>query len=159
VARWARITFTGFRVTSSRVAHYNPAQGSGLLGERGTGAGWSALVGGARLRRLLEMRRREFVVMTSARRWWLTKIGVGGLALWIPCTAVGGCAGKLKTAEPDAMDRISRLKNLYFLYVEKNKKGPPSEEALREFGKKLSETERADRRIGNDLEGIFTSPR
>jgi hypothetical protein len=57
------------------------------------------------------------------------------------------------------MDRISKLANLYRLYVEKNRKGPPSEEALREFGQKLSETERADRRIGNDLEGIFTSPR
>lgn len=71
-----------------------------------------------------------------------------------------GCAGTRASAPaPDAQDRISKLANLYRLYVEKNKKGPPTEDALREFGQKLSETERTDRRIGNDLEAIFVSPR
>jgi len=90
----------------------------------------------------------------------LTCVGGWGLA-FLACfmTSVGCGSGKPTTEQPTANDRISKLANLYRLYVEKNKKGPPSEEALREFGQKLSETERADRRIGNDLEGIFTSPR
>jgi hypothetical protein len=49
--------------------------------------------------------------------------------------------------------------NLYRLYVEKTQKAPPNEEALRDFGQKLTPTERADRLIGDDLEAIFTSPR
>jgi hypothetical protein len=43
--------------------------------------------------------------------------------------------------------------------VEKNKKGPPNEQALRAFGQKLSPQERDEYMIGDDLETIFTSPR
>jgi hypothetical protein len=51
------------------------------------------------------------------------------------------------------------LLRLYQVYVEKNKKGPPNESALREFGQKLSPQERDEYLIGDDLDGIFTSPR
>ena len=99
--------------------------------------------------------------MVSARssiRWCAPFVYAISLAIYIQAPL--GCgSGRATAPQPTANERINRLKNLYFLYVEKNRKGPPDEAALREFGQKLSETERADRGIGNDLEGIFTSPR
>jgi hypothetical protein len=62
-------------------------------------------------------------------------------------------------AQNDTHNRLQSLFNLYRLYVEKNHRGPPNEEALREFHQKLSSQERADRTIADDLEGIFVSPR
>jgi hypothetical protein len=59
----------------------------------------------------------------------------------------------------DAQDRLSKLMNLYRFYSDKNQKPPTNEEALREFGQKLSPQERADHLIGDDLDGIFLSPR
>ena len=38
--------------------------------------------------------------------------------------------------EADAKDRLSKLFNLYRLHIEKNRKGPASEEDLLAFGKK-----------------------
>jgi hypothetical protein len=69
-----------------------------------------------------------------------------------------GCGGG-RTSEPDAKVRLTKVLRLYQVYVEKNKKGPPNEQALREFGQKLSATERDEYLIGDDLDNIFTSPR
>jgi hypothetical protein len=69
-----------------------------------------------------------------------------------------GCGPHIKP-EPDAKARITQVLRLYQKYVEKNKKGPPDEAALREFAQKLTAQEREDYLIGNDLESIWTSPR
>jgi hypothetical protein len=61
--------------------------------------------------------------------------------------------------EPEAKVRLRKVLQLYKVYVDKNKKGPPNEQALREFGQKLSSQERDEYLIGDDLDGIFTSPR
>jgi hypothetical protein len=53
---------------------------------------------------------------------------------------------------------VAKLMNLYRYYADKQQKPPQNEEALREFGKKLTAEERSARMIGDDLEGIFTSP-
>jgi hypothetical protein len=55
--------------------------------------------------------------------------------------------------------RLTKLLRLYQVYVEKNKKGPADEQALHDFGQKLSPKERDEYLIGDDLESIFTSPR
>ena len=89
----------------------------------------------------------------SARcRQWLTWV-------LLACVVQPGYGGSVAAPQSDAQDRLAKLMNLYRAYVEKNQKGPPSEEALREFGQKLPANERADRRIGDDLENIFVSPR
>ena len=76
------------------------------------------------------------------------------------CCGNGGCgAGGGGNTEPEAKVRLTKVLRLYQVYVEKNKKGPPGEQALREFGEKLSPTERDEYLIGDDLETIFTSPR
>jgi len=74
---------------------------------------------------------------------------------------VAGCGGNrsASSAQPDGKERITRLFNLYRTYSDANHKAPASEQALQEFGQKLSANERADRLIGDDLEGIFVSPR
>jgi hypothetical protein len=70
-----------------------------------------------------------------------------------------GCRRQVAPPEPEAKVRLQRLFQLYKVYVEKNKKGPPGEQALRKFGEKLTAKERDEYLIGDDLDGIFTSPR
>jgi hypothetical protein len=83
------------------------------------------------------------------------------LTCWIAaflCCSLVGCGGG-NPSEPDAKVRLTKVLRLYQVYVDKNKKGPPDEQALREFGQKLSPKERDEYLIGDDLESIFTSPR
>jgi hypothetical protein len=69
-----------------------------------------------------------------------------------------GCGGGGQP-EPEAKVRLTKVLRLYQVYVEKNQKGPPNEQALRAFGQKLSPKERDEYLIGEDLDSIFTSPR
>jgi hypothetical protein len=78
-------------------------------------------------------------------------------ALLLPWAS--GCGRGSGSTEPEAKVRLTKLLRLYQLYAEKNKKGPPDEQALRAFGQKLSAQERDEYLIGDDLDGIFTSPR
>jgi len=88
-------------------------------------------------------------------RWLLA-----GSAVQLCCWSSAGCGSSAGSApKPEAQDRINKLLQLYRAYVDRNKKGPPSEQALREFGQKLTPQERTDLLIGDDLDGIFTSPR
>jgi hypothetical protein len=85
--------------------------------------------------------------------WALIVLACGGLVL-------AGCgSSSASSAQPDGKERISRLFNLYRAYCDAKGKGPPSEQALKEFGQKLPAKDRADRLIGDDLEEIFVSPR
>src|SRR5262245_9578489 len=47
--------------------------------------------------------------------------------------------------EPEAKVRLTKLLRLYQVYVEKNKKGPSGEQALRDFGQKLTPQERDEK--------------
>jgi hypothetical protein len=93
---------------------------------------------------------------------WLTmkrsRLGVYGCLALFVC-ALCGCGGGSAPPQPDAEVRLAKLLHLYQAYVQKNQKGPPSEEVLREFGKGLSAKEQEDFAIGDDIENIFTSPR
>jgi hypothetical protein len=80
-----------------------------------------------------------------------------GLVL-VACCGQVGCRGGGEP-EPEAKVRLTRLLRLYQVYVEKNRKGPANEQALRAFGQKLSSQERDGYLIGDDLDGIFISPR
>jgi hypothetical protein len=84
---------------------------------------------------------------------------LGSLALAVLSAAISGCGTAVAPPLPDAEARIARLFHLYQAYVAKNQKGPPNEEALREFGKKLGTKEREDYATGDDFDTIFTSPR
>jgi hypothetical protein len=75
------------------------------------------------------------------------------------CCCNLGCRSGGGASEPEAKVRLRKVLQLYKVYVDKNKKGPPDEQALREFGRKLSAKERDEYLIGDDLENIFTSPR
>jgi hypothetical protein len=70
-----------------------------------------------------------------------------------------GCGAKENVVQLDAETRMARLLNLYQAYDRKNRRGPPSEDVLKEFAQKLSTKEREDFAIGQDLESIFVSPR
>jgi hypothetical protein len=74
--------------------------------------------------------------------------------------AMAGCGGgQAATSEPGAQDRLASLYQLYKLYCEKNKRGPVNEQDLRSFAQKLTPDERASRKIGDDVEALFKSPR
>jgi hypothetical protein len=84
---------------------------------------------------------------------------------WFAIAAVGliaggssGC-GRTPAAEPDVKQRLTQVLRLYTAYIEKNKKPPASEQALRDFGKKLTPPEREGYLLGDDFDTIFTSPR
>jgi hypothetical protein len=70
-----------------------------------------------------------------------------------------GCGPAKAPPEPEAKVRLAKLLRLYVAYAEKNRKGPPNEEALRAFGQKLTPQARDEYLIGDDLDTIFTSPR
>ena len=84
---------------------------------------------------------------------------VACLVLMLCCSLVGCGNVAAPAAQDDTYERLRKVYNLYRAYVDKNQKGPASEEALREFGKNLSPQERAERSIGDDLDSIFVSPR
>jgi hypothetical protein len=87
-----------------------------------------------------------------------SRVRIHGCLVLLLC-ALTGCGGGSAPPQPDVEVRISKLLHLYQAYVQKNQKGPPNEDALREFGKGLSAKEREDFAIGDDVENIFTSPR
>ena len=60
---------------------------------------------------------------------------------------------------PDAKVRLTQLLRLYTVYSDKNRKGPPNEQALRDFGQKLTPAEREASLIVDMDDDIFTSPR
>jgi hypothetical protein len=82
------------------------------------------------------------------------------LAAAVLLSVISGCGGSAAvSAEPEAKQRLTGLFQLYKFYCEKNKKAPANEQALRDFAKTLTPEERTSRKIGDDLEGIFVSPR
>jgi hypothetical protein len=89
----------------------------------------------------------------------LVLAGVASMALLIPIT-LSGCRKPVGGDAPqEAKDHLWQLFRLYKAYVERNKKGPADEASLREFGKSLTADERKSYIIGDDIEGLFTSPR
>jgi hypothetical protein len=96
--------------------------------------------------------------MSSATSWSsFGHLFAYGILAFLYCCAPG-CRGGAPP-EPEGKVRITRLLRLYQVYVERNKKGPTGEQALRDFGQKLSAKERDEYLIGDDLDSIFTSPR
>ncbi len=78
----------------------------------------------------------------------------------LACVLSSGCGSAvISSSQDEVKTRLARLYNLYRAYDEKNRKPAPSEDALREFGKSLSQQERSERSIGDDLDNIFVSPR
>jgi len=88
----------------------------------------------------------------------LSRSMVVTMLILLCCLGASGC-GRSAPREPEAKVRLAKLHRLYQVYVEKNKHGPPNEEALRAFGHKLSPKERDEYLIGDDLDTIFISPR
>jgi hypothetical protein len=97
--------------------------------------------------------------MARARRGWncCRLLVTCWFAVYLCCPNLG--CGRRGTSEPEAKVRLTKVLRLYQVYVDKNRHGPPSEKALREFGQKLSAKERDEYLIGDDLDNIFTSPR
>jgi hypothetical protein len=76
------------------------------------------------------------------------------------CLAQAGCGGAaVAPPQSDAQERVAKVMNLIRAYVDKNQKAPPNEQALRDFGAKLTSEERSGYLIGDDLENIWVSPR
>jgi len=97
--------------------------------------------------------------MEPSRFAWRVRSHVCVCCAVLACCPSVGCGPRVAAPEPDAKVRLTKLLRLYQVYVTKNRKGPPGESALREFGQKLSSKERDEYLIGEDLENIFTSPR
>jgi hypothetical protein len=81
------------------------------------------------------------------------------LGMLLFCAASGCDNGPPGYTETEAKTRLTRLLRLYQLYVDRNRKGPANEQALREFAKQLTSVEKDEYLIGDDVESIFTSSR
>jgi hypothetical protein len=82
------------------------------------------------------------------------------VGLFLLQAAQSGCASHSSgTTETDAKTRLTKVLRLYQVYVEKNRRGPPDKQALKDLGQKLTPQERDEYLIGDDLDAIFTSPR
>jgi hypothetical protein len=86
------------------------------------------------------------------------ELGLFSLALAGLCLA-DGCSPAVAPPEPDAKVNLKKVLALYKAYVDRNRRGPASREELVAFGQKLTPQDRDVLMIGEDLEGIFVSPR
>jgi hypothetical protein len=102
----------------------------------------------------------EGIGMTAVGRRHFCRWLLAGSALPFLCWSSAGCGSSAGGApKPEAQDRINKLLRLYTAYSDKNRKGPPNEEALRAFGQKLTPAEREANMLPDDLDSIFSSPR
>jgi hypothetical protein len=81
------------------------------------------------------------------------------VAACVACATFAGCGQATAPPQPDAKIRLTQVLRLYTAYNEKHRKGPANEQALREFGQKLTPAEREANLLMDDLESIFVSPR
>lgn len=94
------------------------------------------------------------------RVFCLRSVLATGCVLMLTLMLFGGCQSHTSgVTQTDTKTQIERLFNLYRAYVETKGKAPPNEQALKDFAKGLSEKEKMERLIGNDVEAIFVSPR
>src|SRR5438105_11114856 len=85
--------------------------------------------------------------------------GTLSVALLI-AVSLAGCRKPVGGDAPmEAKEHLWKVFRLYKAYVERNKKGPPDEQALRDFGHKLTAEERKGYIIGEDIDGLFVAPR
>jgi len=84
---------------------------------------------------------------------------IAALSLFLAGPQLGCNSGSSGVTETEGKTRLTRLLRLYQVYVNKKKKGPASEQELRDLGKQLTPQEREDFLIGDDLENIFISSR
>ena len=83
-------------------------------------------------------------------------------AVWLlALAALNGCGGGTAgtAGEPPAKQRLTQLLRLYKAHLDKQKRAPASEQALRDFAAKLTPAEREACLLGEDFDTIFTSPR
>lgn len=86
--------------------------------------------------------------------WLARSIFLGWLALQMGCESHS--SGVTQT---DTKTQIEQLFNLYKSYVNIKRKGPPNEQALRDFAKGLSEQQLEEQLIAKDVDSLFVSAR
>ena len=91
---------------------------------------------------------------SSKNAWVIPLLAVGLLVSQIGCESHS--SGMTQT---DTKTQIEQLFNLYKSYVTAKRKGPPNEQALREYAKGLSEKQLEDELIAKDVDSIFISAR
>jgi hypothetical protein len=104
-------------------------------------------------------RRPGFAAMSASSKYLVAGLPLAGLAFALTLLPAAGCRSRTEAGEPEAKARLTKLLRLYRAYADRHGQGPPSDAALREFGQKLSPKDRDELLIGDDLDGIFVSPR
>src|SRR5262245_4816655 len=76
-----------------------------------------------------------------------------GILTALTAMSLVGCRKPVGGDAPmEAKEHVWKLFRLYKVYVERNKKGPPDEQSLRDLGNKLTPEERKSYIIGDDIE-------
>lgn len=92
-------------------------------------------------------------------RLWRVEIGLVAICVLLLPLFVGCPGGTASGNNDEGRTRINNLFHLFKAYTERNKKGPPDEQSLRDFGTKLTAEERASYIIPDDIDSLFISPR
>ncbi len=94
---------------------------------------------------------RWFTLQCSWRRLGLLVLLCGGLV---------GCRSQpTGTTDPEAKLRLERIRELFQMYADQKQKGPPNEQAFKDFIRKLPQDQRDPMEIGDDVDSFLTSPR
>ena len=88
------------------------------------------------------------------KTWGIPLLVAGLLVSQIGCESHS--SGMTQT---DTKTQVEQLFNLYKSYVNAKRKGPPNEQALREYAKGLSEKQLDEELIAKDVDSIFISAR
>jgi hypothetical protein len=117
-------------------------------------------MGSERSRSLRDRRRQEEEEEAKARKRYALwgGVGAGVLILGIGVLAFKGFGTPpTGTSDPDAKTRMEKLFELYKAYSIENRKGPPNEQALKDYYAKLSAEQKA--RFGENVDTLFQNPR
>jgi hypothetical protein len=92
-------------------------------------------------------------------RWALPAAGVV-LLLGLWAFGVFAPAPKIRlSTDPDAKLKLERLFQAYRAYCDRNQKGPPNEQALRDFLQKQPPEEKSALNLPDNLDELFVNPR
>ncbi len=81
------------------------------------------------------------------------------LAVLLSCFSLGCHKSGGGTSDPEAKLRLWRLGECYLQYTDQKSKGPPNEQAFKDFIRQIPKAQRDRIKIGDDIDGLFVSPR
>jgi hypothetical protein len=75
------------------------------------------------------------------------------------CGVLGCGTQPTGTTDPEAKLRLERIRELFQMYADQKQKGPPNEQAFKDFIRQLPRDQREPLGVGDDVDSFLVSPR